>query len=181
MSRQIMLGTRLKTNRANLPGPEITGWLASEKYDGYRCYWNGKHMISRSGKRMKCPSWFTSLLPRQHLDGELFAGYGTRTKLAGMTRNPDNIWWRRVRFMVFDSPDNVLPFSKRIGRLRRNIQNRVIKLVNHIKVQSPVLLQEKFKSVISRGGEGLVVRDPQSLYKHGRSRHFRKYLPKGVS
>jgi DNA ligase 1 len=45
----------------------------SEKLDGVRCYWNGKRMYTRNGKRFYPPKWFKDGLPKDlALDGELW-------------------------------------------------------------------------------------------------------------
>jgi DNA ligase-1 len=38
-------------------------------------------------------------------------------------------------------------------------------------------LKEYFDSIIAKGGEGVMLREPQSLYKGGRSESLRKYKP----
>jgi DNA ligase-1 len=38
-------------------------------------------------------------------------------------------------------------------------------------------LKEFFEQVISKGGEGVMLREPQSLYKAGRSPSLRKFKP----
>ena len=49
----------------------ITGWVMSEKLDGIRAYWNGKNLISRGGKLIYAPKWFTKNYPPFSIDGEL--------------------------------------------------------------------------------------------------------------
>ena len=38
-------------------------------------------------------------------------------------------------------------------------------------------MQEFFDSIIAKGGEGVILREPQSMYKAGRSDSLRKYKP----
>ena len=38
--------------------PEPENWMMSEKLDGVRCYWNGKAMYSRNGKKFFPPKEF---------------------------------------------------------------------------------------------------------------------------
>jgi DNA ligase-1 len=38
-------------------------------------------------------------------------------------------------------------------------------------------LKEYFDSIIAKGGEGVMLREPQSLYKSGRSNSLRKFKP----
>lgn len=172
-----MLGRRLTTDKHDNPIQNVRGWYASEKFDGYRCFWDGKRLTSRSGRTIRCPSWFTHGFPsRCHMDGELFAGYRTRTKLSGITRNPNNPWWRRVRYMVFDLP-NSRPFKDRISCLKNISNSGTLATVLYRRVTSAKQLRKFFKAIITRGGEGVILREPNSLYKQGRSSLFLKYLP----
>jgi DNA ligase-1 len=56
--------------------PDFTdpsGWWMSEKFDGIRCFWNGKMLFSRNGRVIKAPKWFLEGLPSDvKLDGELW-------------------------------------------------------------------------------------------------------------
>jgi ATP-dependent DNA ligase len=38
-------------------------------------------------------------------------------------------------------------------------------------------LQEYFNSIVAKGGEGVMLREPRSLYKAGRSPSLRKFKP----
>jgi DNA ligase-1 len=49
-----------------------TGWYMSEKLDGVRCFWNGKHFYSRAGNLFYPPSYFKENMPDFELDGELW-------------------------------------------------------------------------------------------------------------
>jgi DNA ligase-1 len=49
-----------------------TGWLMTEKYDGMRLYWTGKEFLTRQGKKVRAPEFFTKNLPKIALDGELW-------------------------------------------------------------------------------------------------------------
>ena len=44
----------------------------SEKFDGVRCFWDGKKLFSGRGNLIKSPKWFTDSLPEIALDGELW-------------------------------------------------------------------------------------------------------------
>jgi DNA ligase-1 len=47
-------------------------WIISEKYDGYRVYWDGEKLWNRLGDPTDCPDWFKKLLPKFPIDGELW-------------------------------------------------------------------------------------------------------------
>src|SRR4029077_11399026 len=65
-----------------------TGWWMSEKYDGLRCYWNGRTLLSRKGQVIHAPSYFLAELPRDiALDGELWIGRGKFEETVGIVRS----------------------------------------------------------------------------------------------
>jgi ATP-dependent DNA ligase len=47
-----------------------SGFWISEKYDGVRAYWDGKHLVTRAGNTIHAPEWFTRDWPTEPLDGE---------------------------------------------------------------------------------------------------------------
>ena len=59
----------------------VTGWWVSEKLDGVRAIWTGTALLTRNGKRLNAPKWFTDSMPDIRLDGELWMGRGTFDKL----------------------------------------------------------------------------------------------------
>jgi hypothetical protein len=63
-----------------------TPYLVSEKYDGVRGYWDGAQLRFKSGRVVPAPAWFTSRLPKQPLDGELWLGRGRFDELSGIVR-----------------------------------------------------------------------------------------------
>jgi hypothetical protein len=52
--------------------PDVLCRLLSEKLDGVRAFWNGKHLFSRMGRIIPAPESITSSLPPVSLDGELW-------------------------------------------------------------------------------------------------------------
>ncbi len=57
-------------------GIDVSEYWTSEKLDGIRALWDGKHLYTRNGNRIYAPKWFTESLPEVHLEGELWAGQG---------------------------------------------------------------------------------------------------------
>lgn len=182
-----MTATRLRVGRGNMPLDRVVGWLASEKLDGVRCLWDGRRLWAKSGRRMDAPRWFVAGLPRGfRLDGELYAGAGTRAKLSGLTMNPRNPWWKRVRYRVFDHPGPG-GFAARVGAVKKRYDalhkggRRLWKPVRHTVVRSSEHLRGMFERILNGGGEGMVVRCPISDYKPGRSKMYKKFKPRGLS
>jgi len=127
----------------------IGGWLMSEKLDGMRCFWDGgvsrelkaihvpwantnkdksirysTGLWSRYGKIISAPDWFLDELPPVPLDGELWCGYHERQKLLSAVKPhiPDTDLWKRVKYMVFDSP-----------KIERFLESRQIRNSNMVK------------------------------------------------
>ncbi|MBS3779116.1 MAG: hypothetical protein KGY41_01840 [Desulfovermiculus sp.] len=42
---------------------DISGWYMSEKLDGIRGYWDGENLLTRSGRTIHAPGWFTHDFP----------------------------------------------------------------------------------------------------------------------
>ncbi len=153
---------------------DLHGYWVSEKLDGVRALWDGEALYSRRGNRFNAPAWFTKDFPTQTLDGELWMGRGTFESLSGAVRRqiPDDAAWRRIRFMVFDLPELKMPFDDRLKRLQEMLvpaSSPHIALVEQFRVSSEAELMTILERVTSEGGEGLMLRDGQSLHKPGRS------------
>jgi DNA ligase-1 len=52
-----------------------------------------------------------------------------------------------------------------------------VKVVEAVKCQGKEHLKQYFDEIIAKGGEGVMLREPQSLYKAGRSQSLRKFKP----
>ena len=148
-------------------------WMMSEKLDGVRAYWDGEDFISRLGNKFHAPEWFTRNLPKMPLDGELWIRQGWFQETVSIVRRqdmPDD--WDQVSFMVFDAPDVPGTFWERYHHLqeaRPRINNQWLNIVGHEACQSKEHLMRFLDTVEARGGEGVMLRDPQSRYVHGRS------------
>ena len=50
-----------------------------------------------------------------------------------------------------------------------------VKLVERVKCKGPEHLKEFFDSIVKKNGEGVILREPGSLYENGRSQGLKKY------
>lgn len=162
------------------PGIRLADYWVSEKLDGVRAYWDGRHLISREGNVYAAPSWFTAGFPATPLDGELWMGRGTFEELSGVVRReqPVAARWRRIRYMVFDLPKSRQPFNSRLLRLKqllRPASSPYIELVRQYRVGDQSTLQQRLDSVVKRGGEGLMLHRGDSHYIAGRSDDLLKF------
>lgn len=154
-------------------------YRVSEKLDGVRAYWDGKHLISRSGHHYSVPPWFTAGFPTTPLDGELWLGRGQFAALSAAVRRYQarDEDWQGIRFMVFDLPASGLPFEARwlaLQTLIPTISSPHIQLVEQQLLPDNVALAALLTDVERQGGEGLVLRARDSLYRVGRNQELLK-------
>ena len=61
--------------------------------------------------------------------------------------------------------------------LRKSSLPSFVNIVETVTCKGNDHLKEYFDSIIAKGGEGVMLRDPQALYKSGRSESMKKYKP----
>jgi DNA ligase-1 len=154
------------------PSVDPSGWWMSEKLDGVRAFWNGEHFVSRLGNRFFAPDWFVEKLPKTPLDGELFGGRKRFQKTVGIVKRFDGgELWKELRFVVFDAPAHDGTFEARIDHCR-DVCSRAGDYASwheHVVCRDVDHLREELARVEALGGEGLMMRRPQSRYEAGRS------------
>ena len=153
-----------------------TGWWVSEKLDGVRCFWDGRGGLwSRLGKPFaKAPADFIARLPRGvPLDGELYLGRKMFNDTIRAIKG--SAGWDAVHYSVFDVPNMLEPVEARWAMaadvLRHSTQAAAVR---QIRCESPAHLGVMLRAVESLGGEGLMLRQPGSLYEPKRSRTLLK-------
>lgn len=163
------------------PAIDPTGWWISEKYDGLRGYWDGQKLWSRNGNAIQAPDSFLAELPKGvALDGELWMGRGQFEETISTVRSqtPDDRW-KRVRFMVFDAPQAKGTFEQRVEFLKATLPagNQFAKPVPQYRCEGKTHLLAERDRVVAEGGEGLMLRKPESEYDAGRSPTLLKVKP----
>jgi DNA ligase 1 len=152
---------------------DLSGWWMSEKLDGVRAYWDGKQFISRQGNLYHAPDWFVSELPNVPLDGELWLGRKAFQRTVGIVRRQDKTdLWKEVKYLIFDAPALKEPFERRLEFLADTLRQQALTyaaLHAHELCKNVEHLREELQRVESLGGEGLMLRQPASLYEVGRS------------
>jgi DNA ligase-1 len=161
---------------------DLSRYWVSEKFDGVRAYWDGEDLISRHGNRFDVPATFTRGFPEQPLDGELWMGRGTFSRMVGLINRHDTgpEHWRDVYYMVFDLPRAAGPFDDRLRTLRRLLKdhdNPHLRLVRQIKVADRAALNRRLEKVIEAGGEGLMLHRGDAPYRSYRSTDLLKVKP----
>lgn len=152
--------------------------LASTKLDGIRALVRDGVVLSRSLKPIPNPT-VQRLFGCDHyegFDGELICGEpnapdvfrATTHGVMSETGVPD------VRYYVFDlwnRPNT--PLHDRAAQVRQRVhsefRDRALVLVNQTTVRTLDEVDKRFVQVLAEGYEGLILRNPFSLYKFGRS------------
>jgi len=181
---------------------DIKGWLMSEKLDGYRALWDGNYLWTNPRKKDKktgklknqiieAPEFFTKNLPSFAIDGELWIGLGTFNSM-GVARMKKRVkgdkdytkWierWKQVRYMVFDSMANPRDsFDQRYTKVMQWFKAHPVKhviIVKQTRIQSINQMKKKYDSVLTKGGEGLMIRDPLAPYIPKRNKYILKVKP----
>ena len=177
-----------------------TGWLISEKFDGYRaCYDPEKNkFFSRQNKPFIAPQWFIQAMPSRLIDGELWIGRNMFQEMGTVRKKvPIDEEWLNVTFQVYDMPDEEGTFLERIKKLVKIVQLTKTKWLRIRKdlpypfnnLECPLVLAKQtvmksdshldtlYKDVIKNGGEGVMLKDPNSPYEGKRSNYLLKYKP----
>jgi DNA ligase 1 len=155
------------------PDTDVTDWLLSEKLDGIRAYWDGKHFWSRQGNRFYAPDWFVAGLPSMPLDGELWLGRKAFQRTVSIVRRQDaSDHWRELRYVIFDAPSCSGVFENRLAFIERRLaeqRSAFAEPLHHYRCRGVSHLQDELDRIVSLGGEGIMLRQPGSLYEVGRS------------
>src|SRR5699024_8640327 len=147
-------------------------WV-SEKFDGVRGYWDGHQLLTRSGRAIDVPEWFTARWPDTAMDGELWAGYGqfSRASVIVRTADSDDPAWHAITYRVFDLPDHGGDFRARVPASRRTVAaigEPWVIAIPQFRVAGEEALHAALARVLARGGEGLVLHRGDAPYRAGR-------------
>jgi len=155
------------------PETDPSGWWLSEKLDGVRAYWNGREFLSRNGNRYAAPEWFTQGLPSTPLDGELWIARRQFQRTVSIVRRGDESdLWREVRYLIFDAPAVIQPFEQRLASVKQVLASGhppYALLLQQEVCRSREHLQIALGRIETLGGEGLMLRQPASMYEPRRS------------
>jgi len=171
-----------KTNTLENLQDSFKGYLASEKLDGVRGYWNGENLISRAGNIIHAPTWFIKDFPNVPLEGELWTGRGQFDLVSGIIRKqtPIDSEWQNVKFMLFDAPKSQLIFSQRMDYIENLISPLNIswlKLIPHHSFEKYSQLIEHYNKLVNNNAEGLMLNKADAYYQSGRTDKIIKLKP----
>jgi DNA ligase 1 len=155
------------------PSVNIKGWWMSEKLDGVRAYWDGKQLLSRLGNAFYVPDWFMEKFPDFPVDGELFGGRKKFQRTVSIVRRQDkNELWKEITFLLFDAPAEKGPFEERQKKCQDYVEQQkppYVKWHEHQRCKDALHLKEMMDQMETLGGEGMMLRQPGSIYVAGRS------------
>jgi DNA ligase 1 len=163
----------------------VLGWYMSEKIDGIRAYWDGERLWSRTGKEINAPESFTIDLPGNiTLDGELFmkesikskASESLFSKVCSTVRKKEPIEkeWNNIRFYVFDTVNKNLDCNERLEIIESLPQNKYVVILKQYIIKSIAQLNKFHDNITSEGGEGVMIKNPDSMYVGKRTKDLLK-------
>jgi DNA ligase-1 len=157
---------------------DVRNWIHSPKLDGVRAWWDGEKFWSRLGNEYHAPQWFKDAMPKGVvLDGELFAGNGNFSETVSTVKKfiPNDDEWKKIQFWVFDLPKHGGIYEDRMTELVKILPTHVTGCTDlcvrvptgHI--ASGYSTFDLLKDFEKAGYEGVMLRQPGSLYEEGRS------------
>ena len=115
-----------KTYKGN---ENISSWLMSEKLDGIRAIWTGKELITKNGKKIYSPKWFTINFPNFKLDEELWTKRNDFENIQNivMDKTPSKNW-NKVTYNIFEVPNSSGYFLKRLEKAKHYFKKKLTKM-----------------------------------------------------
>lgn len=179
------------------------GWMASEKFDGYRGLWCGeeKEFYSRAGKMFNSPELYKKAFPKEDLDGELWCGRDQQDfQYMGVVRKKvpiDDDWAGHIKYVVYDLPNHPGTFEERLKSLQEIVKGCQVKwkkiskvmpkpyrnipcplvMAEQIKIESEQHLKEYYENMLANGAEGVMIKRPECEYEDKRSDNMLKVKP----
>ncbi len=153
---------------------DVQNYLVSEKLDGIRAYFDGEKFISRQGKIISAPKWFSKNFPNQVLDGELWIERNSFELVSSIVRQQvaNDADWQKIHFMIFDLPKSAAVFEQRFVEMKKLVaatNSKHLQVIEQFRISSHQALMGKLASVVDGGGEGLMLHRVDSLYQSGRN------------
>lgn len=157
---------------------DVSGWLMSEKLDGIRGYWDGKHLLSKNGNVFSPHAAFVRDLPPFPVEGEIWGGRGSfEQTVAIVKKEGPHIGWLQLKLAIFDVPKASGGFTQRIAKASDWFAahpSAYAFVIPQTRVRSREDLQQHLARIEKLGGEGLIVRKPDADYAAGRSTEILK-------
>ena len=176
MPEKVMLAKKYVDGKTN-----PVGWYMSHKIDGIRATWDGSKLLTRGGNEIFAPSWFLESLPEDFtLDGELvFAPDGNecgnfQQTCSVVKRHVPDDRWKNVMYFVFEFPSKDYTFDLIYDWAKERVTPPHIRVLEQVVCTSVEHMREYHDEYVGRGGEGIMLRNPDSKYEYKRSKNVLK-------
>jgi DNA ligase-1 len=186
-----MISERDMTLAVDMKGERsVVGWLASEKLNGCRAFWDGRQFWTRGGHVIDAPEWFTRDLPGVPLDGEIHCGRGHGTgnnnsafKVASNAVRRGGEWFgatddgHALAFAVFDFPQSAGGWTQRMAEARKAVRGCVQAAAVRVTRITDIHHFTDYLTRLRRlGAEGGMFRNPETTgYETGRSENLLRF------
>jgi len=143
----------------------------SEKLDGIRGYWDGHALYTKSGKKLSPPTTFTKNFPPFALDGELWSKRQDFEAIQSKVLKHDS-QWEGISYNIFEVPNAEGDFFTRLSKVKRWFKEHPsshIRIILQRTCKDTTHLNDYLDKVISKGGEGVMVKNPTLNYIAGRT------------
>ncbi len=176
---KLLSAKSLDLQKANIYHDQnISGWFMSEKLDGIRGYWNGQKLMTKKGYQINVPKYFINNFPPFELDGELWIKRGAFEDIQSIVMDSEpSLDWKKITFNVFEVPNAEGNFTQRLNKAKDWFEvhsNNRVKFIKQTLCNSREALMSFLKVIDSKGGEGVIVKDPNLTYFKGRSSNILK-------
>uniref|UniRef100_A0A6B2LFB5 ATP-dependent DNA ligase family profile domain-containing protein n=1 Tax=Arcella intermedia TaxID=1963864 RepID=A0A6B2LFB5_9EUKA len=153
--------------------------------DGFRAFWNGSKLFSKTGNIFPAPPEFIESLPHNIcLDGELWIGYNEFPKLSSILKktryhseNKEVLnLWKEVKFCVFDAPLHPGNYLERHSFAQNSVSGcgPNVTVIPIEQCLGRDHLQSVLLDVSNKKGEGIMLYHPEAPYTSGRTAHLLK-------
>ena len=105
---------------------------------------------------------------------------GLQQASLGLTNSKNKKIWEKCTFCIFDIPDqNTKVYEKRVEFLKdfsnKNNWPSFLHVIDVVKCNGKEHLNNFLAEIVEKKGEGVMLREPGSLYESGRSNKMKKY------
>ena len=173
-------GVLLAQNYTLKEEKKCENWLCFLKYDGMRCIWDPKTKspYSRLGSKWNFPKYFTEDFPDITMDGEMWCGPNQFKKCSIVKKKvPNEAEWKAsgIKYIVFDAiylKGNLVERLAQLKILCKDCKN--IQVADYWISKNSEQVFEDLDRAQNDNHEGLMLRNPTSLYERRRSRDLLK-------
>ncbi|RDU69577.1 DNA ligase [Helicobacter cholecystus] len=156
-------------------------YVYSEKLDGVRAYWDGKHLYTKGDRKLIAPNFFTQNFPPFAIEGELWSKRGDFENIVSIIKSKSNPQkWHELKFYIFEVPNQKGGILERLDFLQAYLNTHpapFIQIIPQFQVTTLQALKEVLQTIHKEGAEGLVVRNKFAPYYTGRNKDAMKFKP----